>query len=153
MRRQKNGRERRFFTDENPILWLRCALLVVAVFGIVRGIRYGIGREQLPMAVQVATRYVPVEVWGIAWGIAALIAILCVPKAYPGGSFPVICLCFGFAVGYTVSWLTSGYNGDPLSHADYVGASNYWTVGLLLICGYFGFMRALKKPGPPEDKP
>lgn len=144
---------RRFLTDENPVFWLRCALLVVATFSFIRAIRYGLGGERLPMAIEVVSSFVPIWVWGLAWGAAGICAVACIPKAWPGGSLPTICLSIGFAVGYTISWVTSYNGGDPINHADYVGANNYWTVPLVLICGYFGFTRALKKPAPPEEKP
>lgn len=140
-------------SDQNPVFWLRCALFVVATFCFVRSIRYGLGGEQLPVAIEAVSLYVPIWGWGIAWGIAGLFALACVPKAWPSGSGFAIALSVGFAVGYTYSWVSAWGSPDSPSHADYVGASNYWTVALLLVCGYFGFTRALKKPPPPFETP
>lgn len=127
----------------SPTFQLRLALIVVGVFCMIRAVRFGIEREPLPHAIGFLTDGVSISVYAIAWAVAGLVAFGSIPKAWPGGSFGCILLSLAFAFGYTVSWLTAGQEltaADRIAGVtDYVNASNYWTVLLLLGIGYFPF--------------
>jgi hypothetical protein len=135
----------------DPVFWLRMALVFVAAFAFTRGWRYTMGREPVPMAIELITSGISVLVYGIAWFAACAMALLSIPKAWPGGSFPTIVLSLAFAFGFTISWLVAldSPPGSP-GQTDYANASTYWTVLGLLTCGYFLSRAALKGSPLPE---
>ncbi len=130
--------------DRNDFMRLttRLCLVVVGTFGVVRGLGYSplFAPDQLPRAIQIiSSSFIPLGVWSLAWVIAGLIAFAASFRVNPAGSGGVVGLSLGWAVGYTVSWIMTWGNPatvppDP-SVRDYLGASFYWTVALLLIGG------------------
>lgn len=138
----------RFLTEADPINWLRFALCFVAEFAFTRGWRYTIDREPIPAAVQLISANASVTAWGIAWFLACACAVASIPKAWPGGSLPTICLSLGFSLGFTISWVKSwgvpGGIGNVPGAADYTSAGLYWFVFGALSAGYFLALGAMK---------
>lgn len=137
----------------DPVFWLRVALVFVAAFAFTRGWRYTIGLEPVPLAIQLITSGVSVRFYGVAWFAAAAAALVSIPKAWPGGSFPTILLSLAFAFGFTLSWI-GAFDLPPGSpgQTDYANASTYWTVLGLLVAGYFLSRAALKGSPTPETR-
>lgn len=138
---------------DDPVFWLRLALVFVAAFGFTRGWRYAIAREPVPLGIQLISVNGSVLLWGFAWFLACALALASIPKAWPLGSLGVMALSVAFAYGFTLSWIGSAHlpPGSP-GRADYSNASTYWTVLGLLACGYALSRRALKgSPSPSQE--
>lgn len=137
----------RFFPRmiDDPVFWLRVALLFVTEFAFCRGWRYTIEREPIPMALTLISDGFSIAVYGSAWFLAALFALISIPKAWPGGSAMTIILSLVFAFAFTLSWISAW--GHPIGfpgRADYTNASTYWLSVGLLMCGYFLSRKALR---------
>ncbi len=135
-------------TVDDPVFWLRIALVFVTEFAFIRGWRYSVEKEPVPMAIQLLTSGFSVSIYGALWFGAAAAALICIPKAWPGGSLPTIALSLAFAFGFTLSWISSwgGPTGTP-GRGDYANASTYWLAVGLLSCGYFLSRKALRSSG------
>lgn len=117
-------------------LCVRLCLVVVAVFGLLRGIAYlpgVVGNDRPPGLVFLA---LPLWVYAVLWFIAGAIAVYGAITASARATFGVISMCGIWAVIYTLSWLGSIYGPQPMTR-DYLTANYYWTVALLLIGGRY----------------
>lgn len=134
---------------DDPRFALRIIFLFVVEFAFTRGWRYSFDREPLPAGIQLISGDDPrlgALCWGIAWFAAAAVALGGIIGPWPFASIGVAVLSLSFALGFTLSWLTSHGEGP-----DYANAGTYWFVLGVLAFGYPLSRRALKRaPLPPR---